>query len=80
MILKYIITDLGPVVFSDNIVHKDAATGLGTIQSAGFVLVRSGAEGINCMPYGESSSLNVPSKDGDKAMLDAMFNFHPVKA
>ena len=80
MILKYIISDRGPVVFTESIIHAEAATGLGTIHSAGFLLVRSGAEGINCMPYGESFSLGVASKDGDKALLDAMFNFQPVKA
>ncbi len=76
MKLKYIITDYSPVIFNEAIKHEEAARGLGTIHSAGFVYVSFNAhtEQFDCTPFGESVSLGIKSNSDDKMKLDRMFN------
>ena len=77
MTMKYIITEYSPVIFNESETHKDAATGVGIIKSAGFLNVTfdTKKERFDCFPFGESISLGVKSNPiEDKIKLDRMFN------
>ena len=76
MKLKYIITDYSPVIFNECINHVEAAKGLGTIHSAGFVYVSFDTDSgmFKCITFGESLTLGIKSSSDDNKKLDKMFN------
>lgn len=61
IIMKYIITEKGPFVFSSNILHAEAATKEKVI-AAGFVAIKEDEVGKKAICYGESCSLNIKSR------------------
>ncbi|MDP2692788.1 MAG: hypothetical protein Q8O88_04080 [bacterium] len=78
MILKYIITDFGGIIFNEAITHSQVAKGFDRIYSAGFVEIQSG---IVISAYGRSESLNIdsqPEKD-EEIISDILSNFSKIK-
>ncbi len=75
---KYVIFDngvvTGAIVFPDFLNHSDFKTGFGKIISAGFVDIAVESSNDFAVPYalcyGKSDSLNLHSKEGDKAIIE----------
>jgi len=78
MILKYIITDFGAVLFNEAVTHSQVAKGFDKIYSAGFVEIQSG---IVIDAHGRSESLNVDSqpKKDEEIISDILSNFSAIK-
>ena len=75
--LKYIMTNRGPVIFSEALLHKDVAEGLKEISSAGFVYITWDEEEQKFLskPHGESISLKIKSDpENDKRKIDTFLN------
>jgi hypothetical protein len=65
---KYVITECGFAIFSENLVHADIAKAMsssGDVQSAGFLSLDTSVIEV----YGESISLDVASQPDDSILL-----------
>lgn len=75
---KYVIFDnggiKGAIIFPEYLNHSDFKFGFGEIVSAGFVDIAIEGGKDFAIPYalcyGKSDSLNLPSKEGDKAIIE----------
>lgn len=75
--LKYIMTKQGPMIFDPCITHKDAASGLGEVLSAGFVQIYYSdlSRQFVCTPFGNSITLNKEADEvNDKIKLEHLLN------
>lgn len=73
-IFKYIITDIGAILFNENTIHKQVAEGLGKVYSAGFVRIKIMRREVEIEPYGLSDSLGIESIPIiDKIIIEDLF-------
>lgn len=79
-ILKYVVGhNKIPILFSKDILHSDV---MKDAISAGFLIVKfdsiNSKYSVNC--FGESTSLNIKSDDGDQYLIENYLNnkFHSV--
>ena len=74
--MKYLILKIDnlrtPVLFSDDLNHKDVAYKIGgEVCSAGFVSISIEIDGLKIKTYGYSHSLDLVSKPDDRLIIKA---------
>jgi len=67
--LKYVITDLGPIIFNKSISHSEVVGEERTVLSAGFLIWNKATSKIEKC-YGGSDSLKVKSNEIDKKIIN----------
>jgi hypothetical protein len=75
MLSKYIITDVGALLFNKNVTHKIAAEGFKKIYSAGFCKITFSTYGLHnvvCYGHSESLVLNAIPEFDQKVITDTL--------